>query len=376
MSSLVVCFGRLCLIAFVSQILAVSASAAETVKIGFMLPQTGNEASEQKILANAFNLAVKQVNAAGGIKGRKIEPVFADTKSGPQTALEAFDKLIAQSRVAAVVGPFKSAQIVAMIPKAKTAGVPTFIGGTNPRLTAEGRWFFRTRPDDSIAAEAMVRYIKENLKKTKVGIIHDNGAFGVGGANLVEKNAAAAGLKIVKRRGFDFGEKNFAAPLASMKEAGAEVMIVYAANLDESAAIEIEHAKIGKPFIYLGSPSSQSKVTIDQAKDAAEGIMAVVDFVFGSSDADKKYSADYVTEYHEEPDAISTYAYDAVMIFAKAMNAVGNDNEKIRDYILALQGYQGIQGKYNFNPQGDGLHAVTIVKVVGGKPQLAKVLAL
>lgn len=347
--------------------------AADEIKVGFMLPMTGNEASEQKTLKNAFDLAVKQVNESGGIGGKKIAPIYIDTKSGPATSMEAYETLIDRDKVFAVVSTIKSAQIVAMVPKMLKSEVPTFIGGTNPRLTTEGKWFFRTRPDDSISAVAMVRFIKDS-KLTKIGIIHDTGAFGSGGANLVEKAAAGEGIKVVKRIGISIGDKNVAPSLKLIKEAGAEALIVYIANFDDAAAVIKAHGEMGKPFLYLGSPSSQSKVALDQTKDASEGNHALVDFVFGQSDVNKKYQTDYKAAYGEDPDSISTYAYDAIKILAKAVQEVGLNSDKVRNYILKLKGYQGVQGLYNFTDHGDGLHAVSIVKIVGGKPVLEKVV--
>jgi branched-chain amino acid transport system substrate-binding protein len=346
----------------------------DTIKIGFMLPLTGLEANEAKLFKPAFDLAVKQINAAGGINGQKVEAVIEDTKSTPQAALIAYEKLIDQSKVSGVVAPMKSAQIIALIPKMLKSGVPTFIGGTNPRLTFDGKWFFRTRPDDSITTMAVVQYIKDSLHFTKIGILHDNGAFGSGGANLIEKNAKAYGLTVVKRLGYNLGEKDFAPAIKALKEAGTEVMVVYFAGFTESATIEKEYAKAGRPFVYLGSPGSQSKVAIEQAKEASEGIYAAVDFVFGQTDVDKKYLADFRAEYKEEPDQIATYAYDGVKILANAMTVVGQDKGKIREHILGIKNYQGVQGHYAFTPNGDGLHSVSIVKIVGGKPQLVKVV--
>lgn len=341
---------------------------SEPIKIGIMASLTGIEANEGRSVLKAFDLGLKQINAEGGVNGAKIVGIAADTKSDPAGALAAYDKLIFEDKVAAIIGPSKSAQIIAMIPKMQKAAIPTVIGGTATRLTAEGRWFFRIRPDDSIASEAMVAYVKRQTKFTKLGIIHDLGAFGSGGANLIEKNAKTYGLKVVKRIGFTIGESDFSNQLKAIKSAGAQVLIVYSSRLEDSAQIEKDFAKLGRPFLYIGSASSQSKLALDIAKNAADGILAVVYFVFGQTEINRKYLNAYRKEYGEKPDPATSYSFDGIQILVNAIRAAGGrEPEKIRREILKLHNFEGIQGRYNFSPNGDGLHAATIVKVENGQ---------
>ena len=351
------------------------AGSSPDIKIGFMVPQTGSESGEAKLLTNAFNLALRQINDGGGINGKKLEVLVLDTKSTPQSAFQAYSKLVDEEKVTAVIAPSKSAELVALIPKMKQAGVPTFIGGTNSRLTSETGWFFRTRPKVSIAVDAMVKFLKEDPKVKKIGIIHDNGAFGMEGAGEFQRLALESGLKVVKRVGFAFGEKNFGPILKGFKDAGADAMIVMVSNPDEAASIQLAHAEMGKPFLYLGSASSQSEVDLAKAKDAAEKAYAAVDFLFGQSPVDAKYSADYKAQYHEDPDPTSTYAYDSVMLLADALRAVGEDPGKIRQHILGVKNYRGVQGVFSFTPNGDGLHSVTIIQIQHGQPKLFKVFS-
>ena len=357
-----------------ARFLTAQMTLADEIKFGFMGPVTGNEAGEMKMLTRAVELAAKQVNSNGGIGGKKIKIITADTKSGPATALEAYEKLLKEEKVAAVIAPWKSAQIVAMVNAMKKGATPTIIGGTNPRLTEDGKWFFRTRPDDNIVAAAMVQYLKNEMKITKIGIVHDNGAFGYTGGNLVEKNAAQSGLQVVKRIGFELGARDFSNAMKSIKDAGAQALIVYAANIGDQAAAEKEWAKIGRPFSYLGSPSSASQTTIEDAAGAAEGVFAVVDFVFGQTPVNQKYADAFRADYHGEPDTIAAYAYDGMMILSNAMNKVGENKDKVREEIMGLNGYEGVVGKYSFAPKGDGLHSVTIVKIQAGKPKAIKVV--
>jgi branched-chain amino acid transport system substrate-binding protein len=227
---------------------------------------------------------LKQINAAGGVNGKQINFIMEDNQSTNPGALAALQKAVEQDKVLALVGSVKSTQILAMSDAVKGYGVPMMIGGTNATLTKQGNpWLFRVRPDDSIAAAAMVKYIKEDNKFTKVGILHDTDAFGTGGADLVEQGAKAAGLTVVKREKYTTKDKDFTAQLLSLKNAGAEIVVLYGTNPEDVAVIQRQYRQLGSPFKYIGSPSSQMKDCLNLAKDASEGILAVADFVPGQS---------------------------------------------------------------------------------------------
>jgi len=233
---------------------------------------------------------------------------------------------------------------------------------------------FRVRPDDSIAAGAMVKYIKEDTKFTKVGILHDTDAFGTGGADLVEKGAKEAGLQVVKREKYTTKDKDFTAQLLSLKNAGAQIMVLYGTNPDDVAVIQRQYRQLGTPFKYIGSPSSQMRDCLNLSRDASEGILAVADFVPGQSLVNKKYADEYRAEYHEEFDATSAWTYDGLYILANAIKKVGEDRGKIREAILGLRGYQGVLGNFNFTPNGDGLNEVSVVQIEKGNPKLVKII--
>jgi branched-chain amino acid transport system substrate-binding protein len=167
-------------------------------------------------------------------------------------------------------------------------------------------------------------------------------------------------------------EKDCAAQLLSLKEAGAEIMVLYSSLPRETAWVQRQYRQIGLPFKYLGSPMSQMKLTLDRSKEAAEGLLAIADFAPGQSEANKKYAEAYKKEYNEEYDTTGAWGYDALDILVEAMKTAGEDRAKIREAILALKGYQGVLGTFSFSPNGDGLHGVSVVQIEQGKPRLLK----
>jgi branched-chain amino acid transport system substrate-binding protein len=347
------------------------------IKIGMNVSVTGPSAAQGALFIKAIRLAEKQVNQAGGVNGRKIQVVLLDNQSTNPGSLAALNRGVEVEKVVAVIGPVMSTQILAISDAVKSFAVPNLIGGTAVALTRQGNpWLFRVRPDDSLSAAAMVRYIKEDLKFTKVGILHDSDAFGSGGADLVEKGAKEAGLLIVRRDKFTTGTKDFTAQLLGLKSAGAEVMVMYSPHPEDAAVLQRQYRQLGSPFKYIGSTGSAAKDALALSREASEGIMAVVDYVPGASDVTKKYAEDYRKEYAADMDSLAAWNYDALNLLVGVMQKVGEDRAKIREALLATQGYQGVLGTFSFSPNGDGLHQVSVIRVEKGEHKLLKVINL
>ena len=350
-------------------------AGAQEIKLAFTPPMTGASAAEGALQIKAIDLALKEINAAGGVNGKKINLVKVDNQSTNPGALAALQKAVEQEKALAVIGFVKSTQVFATSDAIKNYGVPTFIGATNANLTKQGNpWLFRVRPDDSIAAAAMVKYIKEDTQFTKIGILHDSDAFGTGGADLVEQVAKAVGLTVVKREKYTTKDKDFTAQLLSLKNAGAQIMVIYGTNPEDVAVIQRQYRQLGSPFKYIGSPSSQMKDCLNLSREAAEGLWAVADFVPGQSDVSKKYAEAYRKEYNEDYDPTSAWTYDGLNILVNAIRKAGEDRVKIREAILATQGYKGVLGTFNFTPNGDGLSEVSVVQIEKGAPKLLKIV--
>lgn len=348
------------------------------IRMGAGLNITGPTASQGALFRKAIDLAVNQINASGGINGKKINMIIEDNQSTNPGALAAFNKNVEQDKVLVEVGPVLSTQVQAISDADKQAGVPMATGGTAVKNTHMGNpWLFRMRPDDSVAAAAMVQFIKDDLKLTKVGIVHDSDAFGTGGAQLVEQYSKENGLTVVRNESYTADSKDYTSQILALKTAGAEVMVVYATRPEDAALIERQYHDLGAPFKYVGSPSSAEVDTLALSKDSAAGIYAVVDFVLGQTDVSKAYVDAYTKAYNSTPDALSAWNYDAVYLFANAIKSVGEDRSAIMKYILGTHGWQGVCGTYDFTPNGDGLHSNSVVQVQpGGELKFLKVVTV
>ena len=133
-----------------------------------LLPPSPAYTRQGDLSGKAIKLALEEINAAGGVNGKKIDLRIIDSQSSNPGALAALQKAVEQEKVLALIGCLYSTQVFATSDAIKNYGIPTFIGATNVNLTKQGNpWLFRVRPDDSVAAGAMVKYIKEDTKFTK-----------------------------------------------------------------------------------------------------------------------------------------------------------------------------------------------------------------
>ena len=250
------------------------------------------------------------------------------------------------------------------------AQVPCFLAANkqgNP-------WLFRCRVNDGIVAAILVKYIKEELKLTKIGVIYSNEAFGTGGADAIERNAKAQGLKVVARERFNLGDRDFTAQLLALKRAGAEAMVPYSHGVNEVARLTVEYRQLGSPYKYVSPPAIAVKAFLDLAGEAAEGLVGFVDSVPGMNATNRKFVEAYRKEYSADPDRQAPWSYDAINILADAIRKVGEDHSKIREAILAIRGYEGVLGTYNFTPEGESLSGGPIAVIKNGKPQLVKMV--
>jgi len=349
---------------------------SQEVVIGQIVAITGGAATQGNYHIKAAKLAVKHMNAAGGIKGKKVNLDMQDSQSSNPGALAALNKIVERDKALVLIGPVRSTEILAISDTVKNFAVPTMMGGTNITLTRRGNpWLFRCRPDDSIAASAMVKYVKEDMKLNKVGILHDSDAYGNGAADIIEAEVKARGMTLTRREKYTTRDRDFMAQLLSLKSAGSEVMCIYG-HAEETAVIMRQYRQIGSPYKYIGSPGSANTDCLALAREAAEGLLAVVDYVPGQSEPNKKYIEAYRKEFNEEMDALASWTYDAFNILVLAIGNAGEDRAKIRQAILAIQDYKGVAGTYAFTPNGDGLHEVSVIRNEKGVNKLIKIMKM
>jgi branched-chain amino acid transport system substrate-binding protein len=151
-------------------------------------------------------------------------------------------------------------------------------------------------------------------------------------------------------------------------------MAMYAPNPEDAAVAERQYRQLGSPFKWIGTPATVERDALNLAKEAAEGLIGVTDWVPGQSDVSAKYGDAYKKEYNEDFDPTSAWTYDGLNILVNAIKKGGEDKNKIKDALSATQGYKGVLGSFSFTPQGDGIHEVSVIQVENANHKLLKVV--
>jgi branched-chain amino acid transport system substrate-binding protein len=346
-----------------------SLHAADTIKIGLTAPITGTAADSGRYQTQGAKLAVEEINKAGGILGKQVELVIEDDQTTNPGIILAFSKLAGNKDIPAFIASVRSTQVMAISPDVLKVAKPVMIGGTDPALTHMGNpWYFRTRPNDGYSARVIADYGVNTLHKNKWAILYSTDAFGTGGKDALVASLKKLGITPVLIQGYTNSAQDFTAVVLALKSSGAEVMASYMTFETDLGIFAKQLRQLGVRIPWIGSASITGTSSLRLAGSALNGTFGVSDFDRVSCPAAKAYAEKYEAAYKMRPDFFSAWAYDAMHILAMAMNnAKSLDPQKIRQAILAIENYQGAEGTYNFDKNGDGLHGYNVVKNVDGK---------
>jgi branched-chain amino acid transport system substrate-binding protein len=339
--------------------------AVDPVKIGMVAPSTGPVAESGKFQTQGARLAVEEINAAGGVLGgRPLELVIEDDQSTNPGVVLAFSKVAGDKDIAAFLGPIRSTQVHAIAPDVLALGKPVLFGGTDPALThMSNPWLFRFRPNDSYSARVIADYGVNALGKKKWAIVHSTDAFGTAGMKSLVASLKEMGVEPVLIQGYTNNSQDFTPVVLAVKQSGADILGTYMTNEPDQGIFAKQLQQLGVKISWVGSPTTVTTTALKLAGAALYGSYAVVDFNRDSSAAAKDFSGKYEAKYKIAPDIFSSWTYDAVHVLAMAINnAKSLEPEKLRQAILAVRGYQGAEGIYNFDQNGDGLHGYNIVR--------------
>jgi branched-chain amino acid transport system substrate-binding protein len=352
-----------------SLLLSAGADAAEPIKIGVVSTLTGPYAEWGTFQVNGLQLALEDIKKAGGILGHPVELRIEDNASTNPGTVLAFTKLFTDPEIKGIVGPIASTQIQAASPAIARSGVPTMIGGTDPSLTRiNNKWVFRARPNDLYSSKVIADFGVNTLKLKKWAIVHATDAFGQGGAKALTEELQALGAAPILDQGYTSNSQDFAPVVLAIKKSGAEVLGTYMTVPADQAIFAKQLRQLGVNVQWIGSPTTAAVTTRNLAGEALYGSYAVADFNADANEAAREFTKRYRERYGIYPDNFSSWAFDSLHILALAMNnANSTEPEAVRKAILAIKGYKGLEGTYEFDARGDGVHGYNVVKNEGGK---------
>jgi branched-chain amino acid transport system substrate-binding protein len=198
--------------------------------------------------------------------------------------------------------------------------------------------------------------------------VHATDAFGQGGAKALTDELQAHGITPVLDQGYTSNSQDFAPVVLAVKKSGAEVLGTYMTVPADQAIFAKQLRQLGVGVQWIGSPTTVAVTTRSLAGEALYGSYGVADFNSDANDAARAFTRRYRERYGIDPDNFSSWAFDALHILALAMNnAKSTEPEAVRKAILAIKGYKGLEGNYEFDSRGDGVHGYNVVKNEGGK---------
>jgi branched-chain amino acid transport system substrate-binding protein len=356
--------------AWVLAVAAVSfARAADPINIGLVDEVTGPQAEAGVLTMHGVKLAVDEVNAAGGIMGRPVELKVEDNGSTNPGTVLAYSKLVDQGGVVAVIGPLRSTQVQAASPTIAKAHVPAFIGGSDPSLTrVNNPWIFRIRPNDLFSSRVMAEYAVKTLKGSKIAIVHSTDTFGSGGKNALAEALKAYGIEPVLIQGYTNNSQDFTAIVLAIKKSGADLLATYMTNAPDVGIFAKQLRQLGVNVPWIGSASLATDTAMKLAAEALWGTYTVSDFVIESNEESKAFAKKFRARHNFDPDLFSGWAYGAVYLIKHAIEkAKSTDPEAMRQALLSTRGLKGVEGIYDFEPNGDAVHGYNVVRNEKGK---------
>jgi branched-chain amino acid transport system substrate-binding protein len=349
------------------------------IKIVDIVELSGGGATAGTNFDNGVKLAVKEINASGGILGRKIDLQSLDTQTNPGVA-KALSQKAVDDGAYVVMGPVFSGSIIVSMAETKKAEVTNFTGGEAANITQQGNpYIFRTSFTQSTAMPKLARYIKDGLKAKSVAIIYVNNDFGKGGRDVMLKALEAQGIKVAADISTDPGQVDFSGAVLKAKQSNADALFVYT-NEEESARALRELRKQGYDKPIVGETTLTGQKVIELAGDAANGAIAHVGLTVDAPQATvKAFDEKFTKEYKYKSDHNGMKGYSAMYV----VKALTEKNGKVDSKLLAksLHGAKisakenpGVLLDVTFDEHGDLDRESFLVKVVNGKQTVTETL--
>jgi len=367
------------LLATAGAALLLHAPAWAQIKIATIVELSGAGATSGTNFKDGVLLAVKEINAAGGILGQKIETTVADTQSNPGVAKGLAQKAV-DNGVFAVFGPVFSGSIMVSMAETRRAEVPNFTGGEAAAITKQGNpYIFRTSFTQDTAMPKVARYIANNLKAKTVALIYVNNDFGKGGRDSLMKALEPLGVKITTDVSTDQNQVDFSAAVLRAKQSNADVIFCYT-NEEESARLLRELRKQGVTKPIVGETVLTSQKVIELAGEAANGAVAHVGLTVDAPiPAMRAFRAKFEKEYRYIPDHNGIKGYTGMYVLKSAIEKVGKLDRKA--VAQALHGLKvtaakepGVIMDVSFDANGDLDRESFLVEVRGGKQEIKEIL--
>jgi len=347
-------------------------AASDTILIGEVGSLTGSEATFGISARNGIELAINEANEEGGVRGKKLAVRVYDSQGKPEEAAQAVTRLIAQDKVAVIIGEAASSVSMAMAEKAQAAGVPQITyTSTAPEVTQKGDYIFRVCFIDPFQGRVMAKFAKENLKLNQVAVLTDNkAAYSIGLAKVFIEEFQKMGGQVVANESYSKGDTDFRAQLTAIKRVKPEGVFVPGYYTDVGL-IARQARELGLKVPLLGGDGWESEKLFELGGSALNGSYFSNHYALDNPDPLlKAFAEKYQKIYGSQPDSVAALAYDATKLAIDAMKRAPDLSGKaLRDAIAATKDFPGVAGKITLNEKRDAEKQAVVLKVENGKTQ-------
>ncbi|MCC6278126.1 MAG: ABC transporter substrate-binding protein [Oligoflexia bacterium] len=351
-------------------------AASDEILVGEYGSMTGNEATFGISTSQGIKLAFEEINAQGGVKGKKLKLISLDDQGKPEEAASVVTKLITQNKVVAVIGEVASSRSLAAAPIAQQNKVPMISpSSTNPKVTEVGDYIFRICFIDPFQGTVMAKFARENRKYSKVAIMRDvKSDYSVGLADFFKKKFTELGGEIVAEQTYVANDIDFKAQLTSIKSKKPEAIFVpgYYTEVGLIArqvrALGIVDAK-GNKTVLMGGDGWDSSKLYEIGKDAIKGGFFSNHYTTDSEDPRAKTFIEAFKKAYKStsaPDGLAALGYDAARVLVDAMNRSPSlSPADIRDALATVKDFPGVTGTITMDANRNPTKSAVVVEVVG-----------
>jgi branched-chain amino acid transport system substrate-binding protein len=344
------------------------AFAADTYKIGAIMPLSGDIAVYGLNMQKGIDLALEQLNGKGGIKGKKLKIIYEDNQGDPALAVSAMQKLITVDRIPVVIGVTRSTSTMAICPIAEQNKVVVIAPpSTAPEISTKcGSYTFRVIASDAYQGVAMADLIW-NLKYREAGVVFVNSDYGRGLRDAFVSNFEKMGGKTLVSIPVEVVGKDFRTELLKVKMSGAKAVMIVG-HPAESSIIFKQARELGIKVQWVASEGIKAPETVELAGDAAEGVLVMAPSVDTKAPRYMAFKTAFQAKYNIEPPLFSDFAYDAANMVARAILAGGYSGPNIREGLREVGvDYPGVTGTKTFDENGDVAGTYATFEIKGGK---------
>ncbi len=347
-------------------------ASGDTLLLGVSTSLTGGQATFGVSTRNGIEMALKEANAAGPTRGKKLEMRVYDDQGKPEEAAQATTRLITQDHVLIILGDVASSNSLAMAEKAQAAGVPMITpSSTNPAVTAKGDFIFRVCFIDPFQGFVMAKFARENLKLAKVAVLQDNkSAYSIGLTDVFTRKFTEMGAKITSTESYSQGDTDYRAQLTAIKKTQPDAIYV-PGYYSEVGVIARQARELGLKVPLLGGDGWDSEKLYELGGTAIQGSYFSNHYSPDNPDPRiQKFVSDYKAAYGGVPDALAALAYDAANVAISALKKAPDTSGKaLRDVIAQTKDFPGIAGNITLDENRNAVKPAVILKVGDGKTE-------